>query len=123
MQMLGSMHDVARIKLGPGVVGNTSTIAIAAVVAAAAIACALAWAGMADHIVVVLLIVFSFASVVCIGNWIFASIYPDLAVLGGGEFLALRQAQMAGKDVGEIPTIKPIEAPPPPIVDGKHSGS
>ncbi len=108
---------IARIRLGPGVIGNTSVVMISAIVVAGFVAWAfrsnppLALGAMGLIIAGALLFVW--------GSWKFAHKQPDLALIGGAELLQLRRIQMAGKDAPNIPLLPPVEAPPTPVIESR----
>lgn len=109
------LEGVARLRLGRGVVGNT-TYAFYALAAAGA---AITWAlrdspGMAILAVGGLIIAFL---VYLFGTYVFARWFPDMAMLGDSEWLALRQSEMASKNNSRIPTLPPTTDPTRPEIE------
>jgi hypothetical protein len=93
---------LSRVKLGPGVVGNSTFAILALCIAAPGIA----WA-LRDYPSAALIGIGLIAAVVVlyfIGTWIYAHLHPDHALMGGAELLQLRQMQMA--------------APGTPVIEG-----
>ena len=119
-RLIGDPRSISRIKLGPGVIGITGTVMVTAMVVAGGVTAALAFAGRADMILEALIIIFAVAILFCAGTYFFAFRQPDLALLSGADLLTLRQAQMAGKDVGEIPLVPPVISPAPPVIEDRH---
>jgi hypothetical protein len=105
---LGSnLEGVARLRLGRGVMGNTTYAFYAAVAAAVAALYALkespllAVSAGAGIMGVYLIYLF--------GTYFFGRSHPDLAMLGDSEWLALQQ--MAAKNRLEIPDLPSISDP------------
>lgn len=101
--------ETIRVKLGSGVIGNT-TYGICAISSAVAFA---AWA-LSDHplyAILVVICIFVLGLVYLCGSWIYGHHHPEEAVLGGAEYLGLQGMKFGAKGIGEIPTIQPIEAP------------
>lgn len=104
-----------RVKIGAGVVGNTTY----AVLAACAAVSAVAW-GLNQHpgyAVAVIAIIAGLAAFFFLGTWIFAHLHPDQAAMGGSEWRRFREAQLASKHsqlIDASPTIPdPLQALPP----------
>ena len=107
-----------RVKLGPGVVGNTTTAVISGVVGLAIEAVALS----SQPLVMfgVMGVTLALFLTYLIGTWRFAAKNPDLALMGGAELLQLRQLQMAVKGLPELPSSPPTTDP---TKDSPNSGS
>ena len=104
-----SGDEVHRIRLGPGVVGNTSTAIIVIIVGLAVEAFALK-----EHPTVMfgaLAVTFVLAMTYLIGTWWFAARHPDLALMGGAELLQLRHMQMAASTPEIMADKTPMKAP------------
>jgi len=111
----GNLEGVARLRLGRGVVGNTTYGLYAALAAAAVITVALKdspWAALtADAGIGVAYLLY------LAGTYIFSHAHPDLAMLGDSEWLAYRQAEMASKNnltLSVLPATSDPLSPPPP---------
>lgn len=103
-----------RVRLGPGVVGNTSTVLVIALPSCAATA----WA-LSPHPDVALIAVFVELLLLggyLWGTWSYARRYPEYALLGGSDLIKALEMQMAAKGYPSVPTM-PAEGPPPIDVD------
>jgi hypothetical protein len=111
-----NLEGMARLRLGRGVVGNTTYALYAAVAAAVGITWALdnspGMALLADAGIGVTYLIYLF------GTYIFAHSHPDLAMLGDSEWLAYRQSEMASKDQPNLPALPPTSDPSRPIING-----
>jgi hypothetical protein len=103
------LSSVAGIRLGPGAVGNTHTVALVALIAI----CVVTWALREVPLFALGVDVLILAYCIYLSRWTerFAKDHPDLALLGGAHLLQLRQLQMGAKGVSEIPLLQPVEAP------------
>jgi hypothetical protein len=99
------------VRFARGVVGNTTYVAGAALIAIGIIA--FAFNSHPEMALVLIGIVAALATLYFFGTWIFAHLHPDLALLGGAELLKLRQLEMAAKDVQLPPNLPNVELPPP----------
>ncbi len=112
-RLIDSIRDhpegLARVRLGRGVVGNTTY----GFITACAASVGLVWALNAHPW-------FAVGSCVAVwggflwylrGTYKFADEHPDLAMLGDSEWLRYAEAQLAAKGVSELPPAPIIEAP------------
>ncbi|WP_341899240.1 hypothetical protein [Ferrovibrio terrae] len=107
--ILSRLPSEVRIRLGRGVVNNTTSALIGVAFAVAAIA----W-GLRDNPLLALgvsaLLIGTYLFYL-LGTWIFAERNPEQAMLGGSEFLQALQLKQSAKGVSEIPVLPPVEAP------------
>jgi hypothetical protein len=108
-------EGLARVRLGRGVVGNTTYGFVGLCSAGILIVWALnknpgyAFASLIALIFVYLLYLF--------GTYKFADKNPETAMLGDSEWLQLKNKQMAAKGINEFPEGPVIEAPTHPKVE------
>jgi len=106
--------EVERFRWGGGVVSNTTAAIVAALIAVAATSWALSahpiLAASIDGGIFIVLIIYLF------GTWRFADKHPDLAALGGSEYLRYRQLEMGTKEAPQIPAAPNVR--PPPAIEG-----
>lgn len=102
--------EADHLQLGPGVVGNTTTAVVIAVIATAAEAYFLHDQPMVMFgvmgMTLVLVLVYLF------GTWRFAERHPDLALMGGADLLQLRRMEMAAR-YPEVITDRTLTIAPP----------
>lgn len=100
-------EGLSRVRLGRGVVGNSTYIAIGAFAAISVVSMSFTnpWFSICSIIIVLI-----FATYLIRGTWIFADKHPDLAMLGDTEWLQY-QTHIAGRDVSSAPIGPIIEAP------------
>lgn len=115
-QLISNIRDnpegLARIRLGRGVVGNTTYAWIILCPTVVGLVWALnATPWFAVGLVGAILLVFL---IFLLGTYMFANKHPALAALGDTEYLQLQEAQMAAKNLPKIPEGPIIEAPPVP---------
>ena len=110
-----------RIRIGGGVVINTTHVMLGLCAAAVGIAWALAQSPSYALAIMgtLALIVLAFL----IGTWLFANRNPDQAAMGGSEWRRFRESQLAAKNQPQLPPAPsitdPLQAPPPsvPLLD------
>ena len=105
-KMLGTRPEgYARVRLGRGVVGNTTYGLYAVCAAVVGISAALSGnptaALYADAGVLVCYVLY------LAGTYAFAHLHPESAALGDTEWLKWHQSQIAAKDLPTIPVIAP----------------
>lgn len=105
----GIRTEFERFRWGGGVVTNTTAAVVAAFIAIATAA----WALAAHPIIAVCVIgcVLVLAVLYLLGTWRFADKHPDLAALGGTEYLKYRQLEMGTKEIPSIPAAENVVAP------------
>jgi len=98
-----------RIRLGGGVLINTTHVMLGIFAAAVGIAWALSsvplYALGVIGILALLVIVF------LLGSWRFADLNPDQAAMGGSEWRRFREAQLAAKHHKDVPALPPTTDP------------
>jgi len=82
-----------RLKLGGGVVTHTTRLGLALMAAIVAVCYALKGPALFG-VIAILVGVFA---LYLIGTWWFADLHPDLALMGGAEFLQYHKMQMAAQ--------------------------
>jgi len=101
----GSLEGVARIRLGRGVVGNTTYAIIAFMLCSAIAVTALR---SEPYLALAAIALFGAVFVIyLLGTWRFAEKNPALAMLGDSEWLKYHQSQMGAQGVQEIPHMPP----------------
>ena len=111
----GGDGGLSGVKLGPGVVGNSTFAVIAAFVGIPATAWALS--SHPDYALVAIAIeaflLFSFL----VGSWVYAHKHPDHALMGGAELLQLRKAQIAAPGIKVVENAPIVSDPENPVED------
>lgn len=102
-------EGVARIRLGRGVVGNT-TYAFWAT-CAVVIFVAIAMRGSPGYAVLLCIAIMLLFLMFLAGTYWFADRHPDRAMLGDAEWLQWHQSQLAGKDLPHVPAANPVLDP------------
>jgi hypothetical protein len=110
-----NLEGVARLRLGRGVVGNTTYAFYAAVAAMVLVTGALhnsaSMAFAADVFIGIMYLIY------LAGTYFFAHGHPDLAMLGDSEWLAYRQSEMAAKHHLNIDALPSTSDPSMPLID------
>lgn len=101
-----SSGDVWHVKLGPGVLGITGIVSLAAIVVVGIATYTLR--DDPETLVYIVFIIFGFAGMFVCGSWIFTFRRPDLALLGGAELVKHEELQMAARDKGIVIDQQPI---------------
>jgi len=100
-----NLEGVSRLRLGRGVLGNTTYAVVAYLIATAAVTWSLnktpEWALLAVLVLTTVFVVY------LVGSYIFAHLHPDLAMLGDSEWLTYQQ-QMGAKDKSIIIDQSPV---------------
>jgi hypothetical protein len=103
---LGVIGDAdSRFRLGPGLVGNNSSIVRTFLIVAAVLGYFLRDQPLIDLSAIGLLA--GVAVLTCIGNLIYAHLHPDHALMEGADLLAFHQLQAGARDQAII-----IDQPP-----------
>jgi hypothetical protein len=112
-RLFGIGEGPNRVRIGGGVVINT-TYAILGVCTAAGV---IAWGLNAAPIFAlgIITILAAVLVVYLLGTWRFADKHPDQAALGGSSWLRFRQMQLESKGNPEIAPLPPITDPLKPL--------
>lgn len=109
-----NISGLDHVRLARGVVGNATYVVCAAFAAIAAVGWA--FSGRPEIALTIICIIAAVAGLYLVGNWLFAHLHPDVALLGGAELLRWRELDMAAKGIKILPDDPNIT--PPPLIDG-----
>ncbi len=113
-------ENFKHIRLGPGVVGNTSSVAIAAMAAIAFCSFALK-TDPHTLLLVIGLVILAFVIYV-LGTWIYAHLHPDHALMASADLLDLHKMEMAAQHPEIMLNTTLSSASSPPQISSQEAG-